>query len=418
MLTILHTSDWHLGHKLYGRERYEEFSAFLRWLEEQICQHEVDILLIAGDIFDTSDPRHKAQELYYEFLSRVSRSCCRHVVIIAGNHDSPSFINVPKALLSAFRIHVVGQACEDLAEELIELRDDAGKVEALIAAVPYLRAGELRRMKAGESMEDKNLQLIEGLRAHYEGVAQLGAKRQAELADEQGGTVPLLAMGHLFAAGGQTVEDDGVRDFAVGNLLQISGANFPSELDYVALGHLHIPQVVGGFEHIRYSGSPLPMGFGEAKQQKKYLLLRYEDGLRQSIESHDIPCFQKLLKLTGRIADITAELEVLKAAGESVWVEIEYSEPELVSNLREGLHELVTESCVEILRIHDAAARERLLKQLAQLDDFTELKELDSSDVFKQVLDTHQVPSEQRDELQACYAEILQELSESDSKSH
>jgi len=120
-MKILHTSDWHLGRSLYGRKRYEEFSAFLDWLAQTIEKEKVDALLVAGDVFDTSTPSNRAQELYYRFLSRVSTSCCRHVVVIAGNHDSPTFLNAPRELLRALNIYVVGSMTDTLEDEVIVL---------------------------------------------------------------------------------------------------------------------------------------------------------------------------------------------------------------------------------------------------------------------------------------------------------
>lgn len=100
-LTILHTSDWHLGRRLYGRLRYEEFEAFLNWLQETISARQVDVLIVAGDIFDTMTPSNRAQALYYEFLGKVSTLCCQHIVIVAGNHDSPSLLDAPRDFLTA-----------------------------------------------------------------------------------------------------------------------------------------------------------------------------------------------------------------------------------------------------------------------------------------------------------------------------
>ena len=91
-MKILHTSDWHLGRSLYGKKRYEEFEKFLEWLENTIIENNIDALIIAGDVFDNSTPGNRAQHLYYSFLCRVSLSCCRHIVVVAGNHDSPSFL--------------------------------------------------------------------------------------------------------------------------------------------------------------------------------------------------------------------------------------------------------------------------------------------------------------------------------------
>ena len=120
-MKVLHTSDWHLGRSLYGRKRYEEFSTFLDWLAQTIEKEKVDALLVAGDVFDTSTPSNRAQELYYRFLSRVSTSCCRHVVVIAGNHDSPTFLNAPKELLRALNVYVVGSMTDTLEDEVIVL---------------------------------------------------------------------------------------------------------------------------------------------------------------------------------------------------------------------------------------------------------------------------------------------------------
>lgn len=107
-MRILHTADWHLGRALYQKKHYAEFEAFLDWLADPITEHAVDVLLIAGDVFDASTPSNRAQSLYYQFFNKVAQGSCRHIVIIGGNHDSPSFLNAPKALLQALDVHVVG----------------------------------------------------------------------------------------------------------------------------------------------------------------------------------------------------------------------------------------------------------------------------------------------------------------------
>lgn len=271
-MRILHTSDWHLGRTLYGRKRYEEFTAFLDWLTATIEQEAVDALLVAGDVFDTSAPSHRAQEIYYRFLCRVATSLCRHVVVVAGNHDSPTFLEAPKELLRAMDVHVIGSAAEDPADEVLVLRDPAGTPELIVCAVPYLRDRDIRRVETGEDSADKARKLLDGIRDHYATVTALAEARRAEL----GANIPLVAMGHLFTAGGQTLEGDGVRELYVGSLVQVSAGIFPDSLDYLALGHLHVPQRVGGAETRRYSGSPLPMGFGEAKQEKSLCLVAWD----------------------------------------------------------------------------------------------------------------------------------------------
>ncbi|MFO7704906.1 MAG: exonuclease subunit SbcD, partial [Halopseudomonas sp.] len=276
-MNILHTSDWHIGRTLYGRKRYDEFEAFLTWLAQTIEDHAVEALLVAGDIFDTSAPSNRAQALYYRFLCRVAGSACRHVVVIAGNHDSPSFLNAPKELLKALDVHVIGSATPDPQDEVLVLRDQQGVVELMVCAVPYLRDRDIRTVAPGESVEDKEQKMLDGIRTHYAAVVSAAQQQRQACA----ATVPLVGMGHLFTAGGQTIDGDGVRELYVGSLAHVTAGIFPSSLDYVALGHLHVPQKVGGLEIIRYSGSPLPMGFGEAKQQKSVCLVSFAQHAEQ-----------------------------------------------------------------------------------------------------------------------------------------
>ena len=169
-MKILHTSDWHIGRALYGCKRYEEFEAFLAWLGEFIVKDHVDVLLVAGDIFDNSTPSNRAQELYYRFLYRVANSSCRHVVITAGNHDSPSFLNAPKEVLLFLNVHVVGSVSDSPKDDVLVLSDQNGKPELIVCAVPYLRDCDIRKAEAGESMEDKERKMVEGIRSHYRNV--------------------------------------------------------------------------------------------------------------------------------------------------------------------------------------------------------------------------------------------------------
>lgn len=275
MLTLLHTSDWHLGRRLYGKARYDEFAQFLAWQIAVINQHHVDVLLIAGDIFDTSTPSNQAQTLYYDFLNKVNQTACRHVVIVGGNHDSPSFLDAPKALLKSLKTHVIGAIGDNLADEILVLNDPHGTPELLIIAVPYLRDRDVRTVASGENLDDKQNKLTAGIQAHYQAVTELALAKQAELERQTGKKIPLIGTGHLFAQGGVTVEGDGVRELYVGTLAHVTTEIFDPRLDYVALGHLHVPQAVGGQAHIRYSGSPIAMGFGESQQQKQVHLVRF-----------------------------------------------------------------------------------------------------------------------------------------------
>jgi exonuclease SbcD len=405
-LTILHTSDWHLGRSLYGRKRYDEFQAFLDWLVQTLEEQQVDVLLVAGDVFDTTAPSNRAQELYYRFLCRVAASPCRHVVVTAGNHDSPSFLNAPRELLKTLNVHVVGQAAEHPAAELLVLRNTENRPELIVAAVPYLRDRDVRRVDAGETVADKGQKLVTGIREHYAAVAAAAEQQRRELGSE----IPVVAMGHLFTAGGQTLEGDGVRDLYVGSLAQVGSDIFAASLDYVALGHLHVPQTVQKKQHIRYSGSPLPMGFGEANQQKKVILVAF-NSTGTHIDELEVPCFQPLVRIAGSLDAIHARLEQLRQDGSNAWLEIEYTGSDMIGNLQETLLESLAGSAMEIRRIKNRRLMERVINTLQE--DET-LADLGTADVFARCLEVFAVPEEDRGELTVCYNEIIKDLLEHD----
>ena len=401
-MKILHTSDWHLGRSLYGRGRYDEFTAFLNWLAEHLERKPIDILLIAGDIFDTTTPSNRAQELYYAFLSRVSKSSYRHIVVIGGNHDSPSFLNAPKAVLQALNVHVVGAM--DLENELLICRDAEGIPEAIVCAVPYLRDRDIRQSEAGESIDDKRAKLAEGYRAHYHKIGALAEAARGDL------NIPIIGTGHCFAAGGTTLADDGVRELNVGSLDHIEASAFPVCFDYLALGHLHVPQKVANSEILRYCGSPIPMGFGEANQQKLVLEIDF-DGRTPSVTEIPIPCFQPLRRIAGTLEQILDALQHLKHDGSSAWLEIEYTADALVPNLRELVETAIQGTALEIRRIQNKRILERALQPL---DPAETLDDLDPTEVFTRCLDSHDIPAVQRSELTAAYSEILRDLQEAD----
>jgi exonuclease SbcD len=404
-MKILHTSDWHIGRSLYGRKRYDEFSAFLDWLADCINAESVDALLVAGDIFDTSTPSNRAQELYYRFLCKVAASDCRHVVIISGNHDSPSFLNAPKELLRALNVHVVGSITENPADEVILLKGISGVPEAIVCAVPYLRDRDIRVVKAGESMEDKNINLIEGVQKHYADVCRVAEEKQKKYDG-----VPVIGMGHLFTAGGKTIEGDGVRELYVGSLAHVGKDIFPDCMDYVALGHLHVPQKVGKSKHIRYAGSPIPMGYGEAKQTKSVVMV---DLKKQAltITLHAVPCFQVLERLSGGIDEIIQRIFELKSQGSSAWLEIEYTGKKIAGDLRGLIQEAVADTGMEVRRIKNKRLAERVISQTSQEDT---LDDLDASDVFNRLLDTYEVAPTERPALIQAYNEIVTFLREED----
>lgn len=410
-MKILHTSDWHLGRSLYGRKRYDEFDAFLAWLLNTIESESVDILLVAGDIFDTNTPSNKAQQLYYQFLWQVSQSCCRHVVVIAGNHDSPSFLNAPKPLLEALNVYVVGAITENPADEVIVLYKEQIP-EAIICAVPYLRDKDIRTVAAGETIDDKNKKLIEGVKQHYAQVSDIAQEKRVSFLAQGYANMPIIAMGHLFTAGGKTLSDDGVRELYVGSLAYVGAEIFPPVLDYVALGHLHVPQKVSGLDHIRYCGSPIPMGFGEANQRKQVNMLTFTDN-ELSINLLEVPCFQHLVRIEGSLNDIENKIASLKAENSQAWLEIEYTGDDIVSNLNDVVIKALEGSEMEVRRIKDQRIHYHAMQTHTQQET---LEDLNVSEVFSRCLDAFEVSDQDRKELTAAYNEVLTGLYEEDNQ--
>jgi exonuclease SbcD len=384
---------------LYGRQRYDEFAAFLDWLVETIQQQQVDVLLVAGDIFDTTTPSHRAQALYYKFLTQVAHSACRHIVIIAGNHDSPSFLSAPENLLRALDVHVIGAICEQPDNEVLILNDAAGQAELIVCAVPYLRDRDIRSVAAGESIEDKQQKLIDGIAQHYVEVCQLAEQKRQAL----GSDLPIIAMGHLFTAGGKTIDGDGVRELYVGSLAHVTAGIFPECIDYLALGHLHVPQKINDSELMRYSGSPIPMGFGEAKQQKSVCLVNFKQ--RTGIVSLiNVPCFQKLQQIKGHWQAIESQIKTVVITEKKAWLEIIYEGDEVLTDLRERLETELLGTGIEVLRVKNNRIINRVLNRI---DAHETLDDLNENDVFERCLNAHKVAVEQRTELLHSYQQIL-----------
>ena len=407
-MKVLHTSDWHIGRMLYGRKRYDEFETFLDWLYNIIKSEGIDVLLVAGDIFDTRTPSHRSQQLYYRFLCKTANSNCRHIVIIAGNHDSPSFLNAPKEILHALNIYVVGSMTQCLEDEVIVLNDQQSNPEAIVCAVPYLRDKDIRTVEPGETIEDKNNKLIKGIQDHYEKVCKLAENKQRQFKNKK--DIPIIAMGHLFTSGGKVLDGDGVRDLYIGSLAHISRSIFPKSINYLALGHLHVPQCVEDSKYMRYSGSPIPMGYNEAYQKKQIITIEFK-GTHPIIKEISIPSFQALERITGSLDEIQKQIDQLKHKQSCAWLEIEYTGSEVINNIQERIDEFLDGSSLEVLRIKNKKVADQFIK--ATFVDEA-LDDLNENDVFERYLDSCQVPDEDREDIRHTYREIVQSVHEND----
>lgn len=410
-MKILHTSDWHFGSTLYGRKRYDESEQFLHWLVETIKNHSIETLLVAGDIFDTSTPSNTAQELYYRFLNEVSKTTCRHVIVTGGNHDSPSFLDAPKALLKAFNIYVVGSVAEREEAAVLVLNDADNNPEVIVCAIPFLRDRDVRQSSEGESYRDKENRLVEGIISHYQKVYEEACKQRNEL----GKSLPIIGMGHLFIAGSsiykRSGETNGERDLYVGSLGQVPADRLPP-FDYFALGHLHIPQKVAGSETIRYSGSPMAMNFDEIHQQKSVVIVDIHDQ-HMHIRTVPVPAFRHFEQIKGDWDSIEASLRRLKEESFAGWVEVIYEGQEAIGNLRERVYKLVENTSIEVLKIQNAMLFNAVMKQY---EKEVELQDLNPADVFDQCLTDHGLPDDQKVVLKGLFSEVCRQMSEADNQ--
>jgi exonuclease SbcD len=290
-MRILHTADWHLGHSLREYDRKWEHVQFLAWLAKTVEADSVDALIIAGDVFETSNPPAEAQQQYYDFLATVAARCPGlQVVVVGGNHDSADRLDAPEPVLRSLRVHVVGglrlaDANADLERAVVTLKTRDGRPGATVAAVPFLRPADLRRIEGAED------ELVAGMGDAYARV--LAAARQ-----KLGPGSALLATGHLYMVGGK-VSELSERKILGGNQHALSPDLFPADVAYTALGHLHFAQAIGGRKGVRYSGSPIPLSVTEASYKHQVCLVELHGNRLVGVESRPVPRSVDILRLEG-----------------------------------------------------------------------------------------------------------------------
>lgn len=293
-MRLLHTSDWHLGHYLYGVSAEPEQGLFLRWLAQTILEERVEVLIIAGDIFDVSLPPKWAEKLYYEFLAQLPRDLS--VVVIGGNHDSPHTLNAPRAILQSLNVHVRGGLEASYREHVLTLPG------CVVCALPFVRESDLRRFQRGSGGLERDQWLRGAIGGAYLELQEIARR-------ETGRGGPLVAVGHLATATGQ--HRDSERPLSTGYAWDLMPPGVFEGFDYVALGHLHQAQTLGGQEHVRFSGSPYALSFGEARDPKQVCLVDFAEGRRPSIRSLPVPTWRKMVSLEGTLDQVLHEIEGL-----------------------------------------------------------------------------------------------------------
>jgi exonuclease SbcD len=235
----------------------------------------------------------------------------------------------------------------------------------------------------------------------------LAEQKRAEL----GAHLPIIATGHLTTVGASASES--VREIYVGALEAFPTAAFPAA-DYIALGHIHRPQKVGGFEHIRYSGSPIALSFDEARQKEMLLVDLSADGL-QSVTVLDVPCFQTLLSVKGSLKELESAIEAVSSQaqeGETIWLEIVVSADDYLSDLQTRIQKMTENMPVEVLRVRrERSSAANMLQSQAK----ETLNELTPDDVFARRLHSETIDDATRSQLLQMYREVVAQIGEADA---
>ncbi|WP_028945853.1 exonuclease SbcCD subunit D C-terminal domain-containing protein [Pseudomonas vranovensis] len=349
-MRLFHTSDWHLGQTLHGQERDFEHACFLDWLLGQLKLRQPDALLIAGDIFDTVNPPVKAQERLYDFIVQAHEQQPKlNIVMIAGNHDSGSRIELPAPLMRRLRTHALGrvqwldEGVLDSDRLLIPLTNARGKVAAWCLALPFLRPAEVTGAHLGDDY-------LRGIRQVHERLIDAALERRKP-------GQALIAVSHAHMAGG-SISEDSERSLIIGNAEALPASLFSKDISYVALGHLHKPQRVNREERIRYSGSPIPLSFSEIGYQHQILEIELDGASLASVESRLVPRAVHLQRLgPAPLTEILEQLaglpvvDLLEDPQRQPWLEIRVQLDEPQPDLRQQLETALQGKAVRLVRI-------------------------------------------------------------------
>lgn len=402
-MKILHTADWHLGKRLDQVSRLPEQKEVLQEIVAIAEQEAVDVVVVAGDLFDTFNPPSEAMELLYSTLQQLAKGGERLVIAIAGNHDSPERIDAPDALARVSGIVFVGHPAEtlrllDLPSGLRITKSAPGFVEVWLPTysfplrlvhTPYANEARLRQAIGLEGAGEEALR--DYLMQHWQGIA-------GEFLDETG--FNLLVTHLFFQREGESAEEEPAEEkpiLHVGGAQAIFSRNIPEGYHYVALGHLHRPHTVDNQPcEIRYAGSPLSYSFAEANQQKSVEILTVAPG--RVLERRSIPLTQGKPLLRYRFDQLEDGIAWLQAHTHA-WVELtwvtetflESSDKEVLFAVHNGIIQIIPE-------IRRTAAQLTEVPALDLSQDITEL--------FAQYFESkNQVPP--TDSLRQLFKEIL-----------
>ncbi|MDQ5892680.1 MAG: repair protein SbcD/Mre11 [Pseudomonadota bacterium] len=349
--------------------------------------------------------------MYYSFVVALQRTGCQ-LIVLGGNHDSVAMLNESRELLACLNTQVIACASDDPAQQVLLLENRQRQPGALLCAIPFLRPRDVLTSKAGQSGDEKQLALQEAITAHYQQCYQLACQKR----DELGLPLPIIATGHLTTIGATASES--VRDIYIGTLDAFPAQAFPPA-DYIALGHIHRPQRVTQSEHIRYSGSPIPLSFDELNSEKSVCLVSFApDALPQTppqIDILPIPMTQPMQLIKGSLSDIEQQLATFKnyQGDKPVWLDIELNTQDYLSDMQKRIQTMTENLPVEVLLLR--RTREQRLQAITRQDKET-LNELSVHDVFDRRLVTETDMEDSRQQrVRTLFNQVIDELENSET---
>lgn len=394
-MKILHTSDWHIGKRLNGREMEDVHKLFFNWLIDTINQEKIEKLIVAGDIFDLAYPSNSSLRLYYETLRNLQTSHCNQIIITAGNHDSVSTINAPRQILEYMNIHVIGGVFDHNTDYIIPLNDKNNNTKAVVCAIPYLRERDIRKSIPGETFDERVQAIKEGTIAFYNAIRETAKKKY--------NSCPKIATGHFFLSGGKSSESE--RELNIGTLERIKATEFDAMFDYLAMGHLHKPQIIGRNDKIQYSGSPVSLSFSERNDKKRIVVLEIDENKNLSTKHINIPEFRKLVSVKGSFDEVKEKIDTFSGNENLIpWISVEIEEETIKPNLVKDF-ELYAENLnnVEIVTFK-IKSRTEIEGADSIYEETTSLKDMAIADVFEKLLEKEEI--ENRDEYKKSFDEL------------
>lgn len=347
-MRILHTADWHLGKNLEGASRLEEQAQFLADFIEMTKTHLPNLIIIAGDVYDSGNPPSKAESLFYETLKALSEGGKRLILVISGNHDNPDRLVAAGPLAKEHGILMAGLPKTVIepgqygehqviasGEGYVEIEIDGERAVILTVAYPSeKRLNEVIYVNEEEE-EDRAKTYAERLKTFFDKLAE----------NYRQDTINLM-VSHLFAMGSE--EGGSERSIQLGGSYIVDAACFPESAQYVALGHVHKPQIVPGTQHkVRYSGSPIHYNKKEIGYAKKCLLVEVVAGEEALVSEIDIPVYKPIEIWRASSFDHALE-QAVEHAERSCWV---YLEIETETYIREDQIKQLRSAKKDILEI-------------------------------------------------------------------